>query len=153
MTIRTIACVAAFLGFASVAPFTAAMAQEAPVEPPFLEKAVQAGELPPVAERVPEHPLVVSFSEGQQPGRYGGTLRLLGGGAKDTRLLVIYGYARLVGYTPDYDIVSDLAESFDVEGEGRSFTFHLRPGHKWSDGEPFTAEDFRFYWEDRKSVV
>ena len=28
------------------------------------------------------------------------------------------------------------------------FTFHLRPGHKWSDGHPFTTEDFRYYWED-----
>src|SRR5690606_13799082 len=26
--------------------------------------------------------------------------------------------------------------------------FHLRPGHKWSDGQPFTTEDFRFWWED-----
>ncbi len=81
------------------------------------------------------------------PGKYGGTLRIIGGSAKDTRMMVIYGYARLVGYTPDYDIVPDIAESFDVE-DGRIFTFHLRPGHKWSDGEPFTAEDFRFYWED-----
>ncbi len=118
------------------------------VEPPSLEAAVKAGELPPVAERIPEHPLVVSY-EGtdKKPGKYGGTLRLIGGSAKDTRMMVVYGYARLVGYTPDYDIVPDIAESFDVQ-EGRIFTFHLRPGHKWSDGEPFTAEDFRFYWED-----
>jgi len=32
--------------------------------------------------------------------------------------------------------------------EGRVFTFHIRPGHRWSDGEPFTAEDFRYAWED-----
>ena len=31
---------------------------------------------------------------------------------------------------------------------GGRFTFHLRPGHRWSDGEPFTSEDFRYYWED-----
>ena len=61
--------------------------------------------------------------------------------------MVIYGYARLVGYTPEYEIVPDLAASVDVE-DNRVFTFHLRPGHKWSDGEPFTSEDFRFYWED-----
>ena len=83
----------------------------------------------------------------KKPGRYGGTLRILGGSAKDTRLMVIYGYARLVGYTPDFEIAPDIAESVDVE-ENRVFTFHLRPGHRWSDGEPFTSEDFRFYWED-----
>ena len=40
-----------------------------------------------------------------------------------------------------------LPKSFEVE-EGRRFTFHLREGHRWSDGAPFTAEDFRYYWED-----
>ncbi len=80
-----------------------ARGQEAPamVEPPFFEEAVAAGELPPVAERIPQDPAVVSF-EGteKEPGRYGGTLRLIGGSARDTRLLVLYGYARLVEYTP-----------------------------------------------------
>ena len=30
----------------------------------------------------------------------------------------------------------------------RIFTFTLREGHRWSDGTPFTTEDFRYYWED-----
>jgi peptide/nickel transport system substrate-binding protein len=127
-----------------------AWAQEAPtmVEPPFFEEAVAAGELPPVGERIPDVPAVVSY-EGteKEPGRYGGTLRLIGGSARDTRLLVLYGYARLVEYTPEFEIVPDIAESIDVEDD-RVFTIHLRPGHKWSDGKPFTSEDFRFYWED-----
>ena len=72
---------------------------------------------------------------------------MLGGSAKDTRTLVVLGSSRLVGYDPNYNFVPDIAESFDVE-EGRRFTFHLRPGHRWSDGEPFTSEDFRYYWED-----
>src|SRR6185437_12165963 len=38
-------------------------------------------------------------------------------------------------------------EAADIE-EGRSFTLHLRAGHKWSDGQPFTAEDFRYWFED-----
>jgi peptide/nickel transport system substrate-binding protein len=118
------------------------------VETPYFEAKVAAGELPPVAERVPEHPLVVDLAaSGKEPGRQGGTLRTLGGSAKDTRLMVIYGYARLVGYNPDFTLAPDLAESFEVEDD-RVFTFHLRPGHKWSDGEPFTSENFRFYWED-----
>ena len=151
MSLRKISSVAALVMFGALgAPTTEAFAEDVPqmVEPPFYEAAVEAKTLPPVAERIPEHPLVVSY-EGtdKAPGKYGGTLRLLGGSAKDTRMMVIYGYARLVGYTPDYDIVADLCESFEVE-EGRIFTFHLRPGHKWSDGTPFTSEDFRFYWED-----
>jgi peptide/nickel transport system substrate-binding protein len=149
MTIRA-ACGLLALVFAA----SFGWAQEAPqtipqlVEPPFLEAAVQSGELPPIAERLPQEPAIVGF-EGtdKTPGQYGGTLRLIGGSARDTRLLVIYGYARLAGYTPDFDIVPDIAENVDVE-EGRRFTFHLRPGHKWSDGAPFTSEDFRFYWED-----
>ncbi len=127
-----------------------AAAQNVPtmVEPPFLEAAVKAGELPPVAERIPEHPAVVSYEGSDKvPGQYGGTLRIIGGSNKDTRLLVIYGYARLVDYDENYEIVSDIAESFEEEGD-KVFTFHLRPGQKWSDGEPFTSEDFRFYWED-----
>ena len=149
MNLRKIGCIAALLVFGALAT-PKAFAGDTPqmVEPPFFEAAVKSGELPPVAERIPEHPLVVSYDgTDKKPGHYGGTLRLLGGSAKDTRIMVIYGYARLVGYTPDYKIVPDLAESFDVQ-EGRIFTFHLRPGHKWSDGQPFTAEDFRFYWED-----
>ncbi len=38
-------------------------------------------------------------------------------------------------------------ESFTVE-EDRIFTFKIREGHRWSDGNPFTSEDFRYCWED-----
>ena len=68
--------------------------------------------------------------------------------AKDARQMTVYGYARLICYEPgNFELIPDILESFDVE-EGRSFTFRLRPGHKWSDGHPFTAEDFRYWWED-----
>jgi peptide/nickel transport system substrate-binding protein len=129
----------------------AARAAEMPatlVEPPALQAAVTAGELPPIAERIPAHPAVATLdAPGRGLGRYGGTLRIIGGSAKDTRTLVVYGYARLVVYDERYEIVPDIAESVDVE-EGRRFTFHLRPGHRWSDGAPFTSADFRYYWDD-----
>jgi peptide/nickel transport system substrate-binding protein len=101
-----------------------------------------------VQERIPARPALVTY-EGldKTPGQYGGSLRILGGSPKDTRTLVVYGYARLVGYDPTYAIVPDLAERVEIEDE-RRFTFHLRPGHRWSDGEPFTSENFRFYWDD-----
>jgi len=53
----------------------------------------------------------------------------------------------LVGYNTDLEPVPDILESFEVEDE-RVFTFQLRKGHRWSDGAPFTTEDFRYWWED-----
>ena len=38
-------------------------------------------------------------------------------------------------------------KKFEVK-DGRIFTLHLRKGHRWSDGHPFTSEDFRYYFED-----
>ena len=109
-----------------------------------LEDKVAAGELPPVTERVPATPRVV---DGPEVGAHGGDLRLLMARARDTRMMSVYGYARLVAYDPDLNLVPDILESFDVE-DGRIFTLKLRQGHKWSDGHPFTAEDFRYYWEN-----
>jgi peptide/nickel transport system substrate-binding protein len=80
-------------------------------------------------------------------GKAGGDLRMLVGSARDVRLYYVYGHARLVNYGLDYELFPDILQSYEVE-EGRRFTFHLRPGHKWSDGQPFTTEDLRFWWED-----
>jgi peptide/nickel transport system substrate-binding protein len=115
-----------------------------PVEPPMLGLEVSTGKLPPVQKRLPQQPLVVSV---ENLGKHGGTLHSLVGRSRDTRLLVVYGYARLVGYDRNFELVSDILESFEVQ-EGRIFTLRLRKGHRWSDGHPFTAEDFRYYWDD-----
>lgn len=117
-------------------------------ETPLFQEAVSAGMLPAVADRVPSKPAIVTFGSGDQTvGRQGGQMRLLMGRAKDVRLMVVYGYARLVGFDRDMSFEADILEKVDIS-EGRQFTLHLRPGHKWSDGHPFTAEDFRYYWED-----
>ena len=75
-----------------------ALAEAPPlVETPGLAGAVASGTLPPVEQRVPGEPAI-----GDKPaGRPGGELHILMSGAKDTRLMVVYGYARLVGYTPE----------------------------------------------------
>lgn len=118
------------------------------IETPTLQAQVAAGKLPPVAERLPQEPSTVPFRRsGKQPGRHGGELRTLIGRAKDVRLLAVYGYARLVGYDEDLELVPDILAALEEE-QGRIFTLRLRRGHKWSDGHPFTAEDFRYYWED-----
>ncbi|HZS84381.1 MAG TPA: ABC transporter substrate-binding protein [Stellaceae bacterium] len=114
------------------------------IETPSLASAVANGTLPPIAARVPAEPLIVDSA----PGTPGGDLHMLMAGSKDTRMMVVYGYARLVGYTPALTLAPDLVKSYEDEDGDRVFTFHLRPGHKWSDGAPFTAEDFRFWFED-----
>ena len=118
------------------------------IETPSLAEEVSAGRLPPVEHRLPAQPSVVTLDgDGLASGRHGGELRLLMGRGKDVRLMVVYGYARLVGYDPDYRLAPDLLAGVDVD-EGRAFTLRLRPGHRWSDGRSFTSEDFRYYWED-----
>ena len=117
------------------------------VEPPFLADKVAAGELAPVAERLPETPAMAIFEGERELGAYGGDLRMLMAKQKDIRMMTVYGYARLIGYNRDLLLVPDMLERVDIE-EGRIFTLTLRKGHKWSDGAPFTSEDFRYYWED-----
>ena len=118
------------------------------VETPMFRDDVLAGKKPPVEQRVPATPLVVGFDgKTAAPGRHGGILNTIIGRSRDLRLLVVYGYARLVGYDTRLNIVPDILESLDVK-EGREFTLKLRKGHRWSDGHPFTSEDFRYYWED-----
>lgn len=117
-------------------------------EPPLLRPRVEAGKLPPMAERLPETPAVEAMErEWQQIGRHGGDLRILMGSERDLRQMTVYGYARLVGYDADLELAPDICERVEVD-DGRIFTFHLRKGHRWSDGAPFTSEDFRYWWED-----
>jgi len=120
-----------------------------PVETPALAPAVAAGELDPVAERLPRDPLVVDLAaKGREPGHQGGLMTMFVKRAKDVRYLSAYGYARIVGYDHTYELVPDLVRDVEVSEDGRSVTLHLRRGHRWSDGHPFTTEDFRYWWED-----
>lgn len=116
------------------------------VEIPTLDQTHKG--LPPVAERVPDEPLVIDLEAlGKEAGRHGGDLDTIIPRAKDVRLINVWGYARLIGYNENFELVPDILKDVEVE-EGRIFTFHLRRGHRWSDGEPFTAEDFRYYFEE-----
>ena len=142
------AVAAALLAAGLVAGLGAApLAAAGYIEPPFLAARVAAGALPPVAERLPDDPVVVSFDGNLSPGEHGGDMRLIMARQKDIRMVVVYGYGRLVGYDTALNLVPDILERVEVEN-GRVFTLHLRPGHRWSDGEPFTSEAFRYYWED-----
>ncbi|MFJ2553841.1 ABC transporter substrate-binding protein [Microbacterium sp. NPDC087591] len=53
-------------------------------------------------------------------------------------------YDNLVTTDPDSEYIPRLAESWEVDDDATTYTFHLREGLKWSDGEPFDAEDVVF---------
>src|SRR5476651_1389187 len=45
------------------------------------------------------------------------------------------------------EIIPGMAESWTISPDGLTYTFHLRPGLKWSNGDPLTASDFLNSWE------
>ena len=117
------------------------------VEVSLFAERVQVGALPPAAQRIPAHPRITDPTQiGREIGQNGGTLRMLIGDQRDLRVMTLYGYTRLLVFDETMQLVPDLLESYEVS-EGRSFTLHLRPGHKWSDGQPFTSEDFSYFWD------
>jgi len=117
-------------------------------EPDFFHPELIARSLPPLAQRIPKQPRIVRLKDmGRQPGRYGGELRTIIGSQKDIRYMTINGYARLVGYDERLELQPDILENYESEGD-RVYTLHLRSGHCWSDGKPFTAMDFAYWWND-----
>jgi peptide/nickel transport system substrate-binding protein len=59
----------------------------------------------------------------------------------DISRLIFNGLMRL---NSDGDIETDLAQKWQISDDGKSYTFQLRPGVKWHDGAPFTAQDILF---------
>jgi len=118
-------------------------------ESPMLTAQVEAGELPPVEERLPVSPAVVTpFNE---IGQYGDELRVgfTGTNAGWGGLGYMTAWENLVSWAPDFSgVVPNIAESWEVSDDVRTYTFYLREGMRWSDGAPFTADDIMFYIED-----
>jgi len=56
-------------------------------------------------------------------------------------------YNLLVDFGPDLEPVPGFADSWERAADGRSWTFHIREGMKWSDGEPATSADACFSWQ------
>ena len=70
--------------------------------------------------------------------------------AQDSASSEINGFVfnGLLKYDKDLILVGDLAESWEVkEGPRPEITFTLRPGVRWHDGRPFSAEDVRFTYQ------
>ncbi|MBX3082339.1 MAG: ABC transporter substrate-binding protein [Anaerolineae bacterium] len=114
---------------------------------PMLDAQVASGELPPVDQRLPKNPLVVQTPE---IGTYGGTWHMGTKGSGDDAIYTrTVGYHNLVRWDVGWTkVIPDVAEAFDVNDAGTVFTFHLREGMKWSDGEPFTADDILYAAND-----
>ncbi len=134
------------VGFYAPRP-SRALAQGAYHEAPELADLVKAGKLPPVAERLPENPLVVDTVE--SIGQYGGVWRrgFLGPGDFNNYHRIVYD--ALVRYSPDGTRVEPkLASSVEPSADYATWTVKLRKGAKWSDGSPFTADDIMFWYAD-----
>jgi peptide/nickel transport system substrate-binding protein len=115
-------------------------------EAPGLAERVRRGELPPLAERLPARPLVVTPLE--VAGRHGGQWRQAMRGASDLLLEMSVGYTRLVRWNRAWtDVEPDVAEGVETSRDGREYVFTLRRGHRWSDGHPFTADDILFWYD------
>ena len=116
-------------------------------EAPMLADLVAKGELPPVEERLPENPLVVPVTE--SIGVYGGTWHRGFLGPSDYNNYTRVVYDALVRFSPDGSTIEPrLIESWESSDDFTTWTIHMRKGAKWSDGEPFTADDILFWYED-----
>ncbi|HHL22484.1 MAG TPA: ABC transporter substrate-binding protein [Aliiroseovarius sp.] len=105
-------------------------------------------ELPPLAERLPEEPLVVVPYD--SIGRYGGTLDIISNATEaGTSDMMSIRHVNLVRYSDDLEtIVPNVAKGWKWNDDYTQLTFYLRKGHKWSDGEPFTSADIKFWYDN-----
>src|SRR5579859_197475 len=137
---------------ANAAPTSAATTQAAGKykEAPQLADLVKQGKLPPVDQRLPENPRVLTPIE--EVGQYGGVWHRAYRGLSDRWGPTKLNEAHLIKWeAPDPNtivIVPNALEKWEQSSDGTEFTFHFRKGLRWSDGSPVTAEDMRFWYED-----
>ncbi|HFQ15104.1 MAG TPA: ABC transporter substrate-binding protein [Rhodobacteraceae bacterium] len=105
-------------------------------------------ELPPLSERLPKEPLVVAPYD--SIGSYGGTLDIISNATEaGTSDMMSIRHVNLVRYSDDLEtIVPNVAKGWKWNDDYTQLTFYLREGHKWSDGEPFTSADIKFWYDN-----
>ncbi len=106
------------------------------------------------------HPLASPRVADCEPGQPGGRLTLVSPGSPQTFNPLLVGdpaseeivrllFASLVQLDlGTQEIMPALAESWSVEPDQKTWTFKLRPGLRWSDGQPLTAADVVFTWNE-----
>jgi peptide/nickel transport system substrate-binding protein len=114
-------------------------------QPPMLADMVKAGSLPALDERIPAEPLVLEVQE--EIGEYGGTWRRGYSGIADrwgpTKCIEEYPWE----YNPDMTIRPNLMTKWELNEDASEWTFYIRKGVKWSDGEEYNTDDVRFWYE------
>ncbi|HTE81006.1 MAG TPA: ABC transporter substrate-binding protein [Reyranella sp.] len=116
-------------------------------EAPSLAEQVKAGKLPAVDARLPQNPLAVPVVD--KVGEYGGVWRRAFLGPADANNYVRVVYDALFRFSPDgAKIEPKIAEAAEPSADFKVWTVKLRKGSKWSDGQPFTADDILFWYND-----
>lgn len=126
---------------------TAEVAADQYKEAPQLADMVAAGDLPPVAERLPANPVVTTPVE--SVGQYGGTIQTASWWPEVGNVQLYFAVEAPIKWKADLTgYEAALVESYEWSDDGKTFTMHLREGLKWSDGEPYTSADWQFWWDD-----
>jgi len=121
-------------------------------EAPMLTDLVRQGKLPSVEKRLPSPSDVYIVKPVEEVGQYGGTWRMIDTGPGMGFWCMVNAVEPLVRWNRTKDgykgFKPGLAKSWSYSKDGKSCTIFLRKGVKWSDGEPFTADDIMFWWND-----
>lgn len=119
-------------------------------EAPMLADMVAAGDLPPLEERLPVQEDLLVIEPLNEIGKYGGTWRRgFTGPADGQNGHRVAGGDRFLFWDAENfpEMTPNLAKGWEVSDDGTTITVFLRQGAKWSDGEPFTANDVVFWYE------
>ena len=119
-------------------------------EAPMLAELVKAGKLPPVEQRLPEPTDLMVVKPLKEIGKYGGRWRRGFTGPADNEngnRIVSTDKILMFDYTGN-KVTPSLVKDWRQSDDGKVTAIFLRKGLKWSDGQPFTADDFLFWYED-----
>ena len=120
-------------------------------EAPMLAEMVEAGDLPPVEERLPAASDLLVIEPVHEIGQYGGMWRRgFLGPADGQNGHRVAGGDRFVFWDSENfpEVVPNLAKSWEIIDGGKEIIINLRDGVKWSDGEPFTSADVMFWFDN-----